>query len=502
MSARADRARVELARRRARSELCRRSFRHFVQAAWPAIEPTRPLLPSVALDAICAVLQEAAERGGRWAISTPPGTSKSLLASVAWPAWLLLRSGGQARVMAASYSWDLAAKDSVRCRALITSAWYRGLVDGEWALRDDAARRDDFWSTTGGRRLVASVGGKTTGERCTVQIVDDALSAADAMSDAARSEAARWVTEVLPSRLEDPERDTRVIIGQRLHSADPIGVVLEQGGWRHLVLPALLDEGAPRCELRRDDGSLIWRDERAPGEPLVSLLSPAALARLKVELGSAAFSAQYMQNPVDLEGGMLRREWWGWWRPDGAVGNPRRPTGCNDKPAVVRPATFDAIAIAVDAAFKNTGDDVAFVVVGTKGARRFVLEVVARRMDFVETCAKLRELAARYPTARILVEEAANGAAIINALKATVPRIVPVTPLGGKESRAAAASPQVEAGDVLLEDGAPWVEPLVEQCAAFPRAKHDDIVDALVHALNHGGMSREARRASLLFGVA
>src|SRR5262249_37478201 len=154
------------------------------------------------------VLQEAAENGGRWGISTPPGGSKSLLAAGVWPAWVLYRSGGQAPGMAASYSWGLAPKDSRRCRAVIQ---HRGLRSpATWSLRDDASRRDDFWTMTGGRRLVASVGGKATGERCTVQIVDDALSATDALSDAKRKEASRWVTQVLPSRLEDPENDTRV----------------------------------------------------------------------------------------------------------------------------------------------------------------------------------------------------------------------------------------------------------------------------------------------------
>jgi predicted phage terminase large subunit-like protein len=470
------------------------------------MEPTRPLLPSVALDAICAVLEEAARAGGRWAISTPPGTSKSLLAAVAWPAWLMLRSGGQARIMAASYAWDLAAKDSVRCRALITSDWYRGLVDGEWALRDDAARRDDFWTTSSGRRLVASVGGKTTGERIRVQILDDVLSATDAMSDAARAEAARWVTEVLPSRLEDPERDTRVIIGQRLHTADPIGVVLEQGGWRHLVLPALLDEGAPRCELRRDDGSLIWRDERAPGEPLVSLLSPSALARLKVELGSAAFSAQYLQSPVDLEGGMLRPAWFRFWKPDGvaADGAARRPAGCSDAPARALPKNLRLVG-AVDCSFKgeSTSDYVVMQVWGFDGADAYLLDMTRRKLDFPSTLAELRRMAARWPDCRRwLVEDKANGSAVIATLQREIQGVVPVNPDGGKEARAAAISGVVEAGNVHLPEGAPWVADLVEECAAFPRGRHDDMVDAMAYALRHGPMSREARRASLLFGVA
>ena len=100
------------------TELCRREFAFFVQTFWPVVEPNRPLMPSVAVDAICAVLQEAGERGGRWAISCPPGVGKSLLASVLFPAWLLLRSRGRVRLMSGSYSWDFASRDAWRGRDL------------------------------------------------------------------------------------------------------------------------------------------------------------------------------------------------------------------------------------------------------------------------------------------------------------------------------------------------------------------------------------------------
>jgi hypothetical protein len=193
--------------------LYRDSFADFARAAWPVIETTRALLPSVAVDAICAALQAVAERRiRRLAIATCPGTSKSLLAAVAFPAWLSLRSRGTARIMVGSYAWDFASRDSRRCCDLMMSSWYRSLVAGDWMIRDDENRRDDFWTTTGGRRMIASVGGKTHGERATFQIIDDALSGADVFSAAAKREATRWINEVLPSRLEDPENDPRVII--------------------------------------------------------------------------------------------------------------------------------------------------------------------------------------------------------------------------------------------------------------------------------------------------
>jgi predicted phage terminase large subunit-like protein len=108
-------------------------------------------------------------------------------------------------------------------------------------------------------------------------------------------------------------------------------------------------------------------------------------------------------------------------------------------------------------------------------------------MDFVETLAAVRRLAARWPQATLkLVEDKANGPAVISMLGRTVPGIVPVEPDGGKEARAAAVSPLVEAGNVWLPSSelAPWADDVIEQCAGFPTAAHDDDVDSLSQALN------------------
>lgn len=446
-----------------RAELCRRSFADFVRTFWPAVEPTRALLPSVAVDAICAVLQEAGERGGRWAISCPPGVSKSLLASVMFPAWLLLRTGGQARIMGGSYSWDFATRDARRCRDLIQSPKYRALVGTSWALRDDANSVSDYQTTSGGRRLVTSVEGKATGERVNVQVLDDVLNATDIYSAAARKQAIRWVQEVLPSRLDDPERATRVLIGQRLHPQDPLSVAAEQG-WHHLVLPALATE-EPH-ELRRADGSLIWRDPRQPGEPLFALLGTDALSRLKADMGSATFSAQYQQKPHDEESAMFKRSWFErTWR--------------------TLPERFDQTVIALDATFKEAkGSDFAVVSVwGALGADRYLIDQWRKRAGFSETLTALRAMQARHPMAKVLVEAAANGHAILEQLQREVPGVFPVKPDGGKVARAASITAICESGAVVLPENAPWREAWVEEVCTFPGGKHDDQLDAAVYAL-------------------
>jgi predicted phage terminase large subunit-like protein len=465
--------------------LCRASFVDFVRGAWPLLEPTRALLPSVALDAVCAALQAVAEgRVKRLAIATCPGTSKSLIGVVAFPAWLLLRTNGAARIMCGSYSWDFASRDSRRCRDLVTSPWFRSLVDGAWGLRDDAQKRDDYWTTRGGRRLIVSVGGKALGERCTFQLVDDALSGADVHSPSAKKEATRWLAEVLPSRLEDPENDPRVIIGQRLAVDDPIAAALDRG-WSLLSLPAALAEGDARCELLDDSGALVWRDEREIGEPLVSLLSVEALDKLKAELGSSAFAAQYMQRPADDGSAVIKRSWWRFYRTADVPENAPRPAGCDvETPAIELPDELGAKVITADLTFGSAKGDYAVVQCwASRGGSRFLLEQWRKRAGFEESLEAIKAMHERHPHARIMVEKAANGAAVIEQLQKAIPNVLALKPLGSKEMRLGAIAPAVESGSCYLPLGWPSLADFVEELAGA--TKHDDAMDACAYAI-HG----------------
>ena len=89
-----------------------------------------------------------------------------------------------------------------------------------------------------------------------------------------------------------------------------------------------------------------------------------------------------------------------------------------------------------------------------------------------------------YPEAqRVLIEEAANGAAIIETLQKEL-NIIPVKPKGGKVSRVNAVSAAIEGGHVFLPQDAAWVEEYIDQWTVFPNGKHDDMVDATSQALH------------------
>lgn len=473
--------------------LCADSFADFVRMGWHAIEPTRPLLPSHAFDGVCAALQAVADgRIKRLVITMPPGVGKSKLTAVAFPAFLLLRTDGQARVMAGSYSFTFAKRDSAFCRDLVQSPWYQRLVGGRWGIREDSNTKEDWHTTATGRRLIASVSGKATGERCTLQIIDDALNAIDAHSAAKVAESLRWVNTVLPSRLEDQRNDPRIIVGQRLGRVDPPGDAIKKG-WKHLDLPVVLLEGDEPCELTDDAGALIWRDTRQLGEPLVELFDAESLRRLEEdELGPTAFATQYRQRPPDDTNSWFKRAWLQrrWYENGSAV-----PSVPEDWPRpIVLPDRFDREIITVDCSFKETKKSDYAVIQrwGAKGGDRFLLEQWRKRAGEYETEQALREMHERHPFAGIYIEEAANGFAIIDRLRREIAGVVAMPPsetgsgATGKAGRWRSVEAIVASGSVVLPANAPWLNVwLDEVCSTNGPVDgvNDDQIDAFAYAL-------------------
>jgi predicted phage terminase large subunit-like protein len=495
---------------------CASKLSTFVEHAWPIVEPATPFVHGWHIDVVCEHL-EAVTAGEilRLIINVPPRTMKSLTVGVFWPAWEWLTSP-HIRWLFASYAEDLSQRDSLKCRRLIRSAGgrqdgslfqrlgYQGVLQllstQPWKLMGDQDAKSKYETTEMGVRLATGVKGLGTGEGGDRIVADDPLNAKQSRSDADRGFVNTWWDETMSTRFNQANASA-VIVMQRLHEDDLTGHLIEQGGWHHLCLPAEYEPKHPFVyppTVTLDTGRELAGDRRTePGELLEPVrLSEKRLAQLRLSLGSYAYAGQMQQNPSPLEGGMFKRDWWKHWTVE------------------TLPPVWQSMIASWDMTFKDTESASASYVVGQvwgcDGADRYLLAQLRAQLGFSDTQKAVRALSEYMPEARgKLVEEKANGAAVIDSLRSKITGLIPIQPEGGKEVRAAAVEPIVEAGNVYLPaDGlfipcpagyeATSVTDFIEECAVFPNGTHDDQVDAMSQALNwlenrQGGASTQSR---------
>lgn len=399
---------------------------------------------------LIAAKLEAVERReiDRLMIFMPPRHGKTELASIRFPAWYLGRNPDK-RVIGASYAAPLAYRISRQARNII------GGVHWLWEhrLASDLANIA-AWDMAGhrGGYIAAGVGGPITGSGANLLIIDDPIkNQEEADSATYRKNVWEWYTSTAYTRLED--HGAIIVIQTRWHHDDLAGRLLaaqHTGGdrWDVLHLPALDETGAA-----------LWPEK----------FDAEALGRINRAVGSRVFAALYQGRPSNDDSSLLRREWWRTYRE--------------------LPERFDLIIQSWDMTFKDGpgSDYVVGQVWGQIGANFYLLDQVRGRWDFPATIGQIRRLRARWPdAATILVEDKANGPAVIATLRNDIPGLVAVNPEGGKVSRVNAVAGVVEAGNVYLPhpDRAPWVADFIEESAAFPTGAHDDQVDTMSQALN------------------
>ena len=487
--------------REIRSAKSRRYLAEFVRHGWHVVEPETPLLWNWHIDAICEHL-EALTRQQLWkpgrdepigprlqrlVINIPPGHMKSLLVGVFWPAWEWIDHPGIKSIFSC-YAMDLAIRDSIRCRDLLLSDWYRECFHPDWEFKSDSNLKTGFANTMGGFRECLSVGSKATGYRGDKVVVDDPLNATEAHSDAVRNAANRWWDRTMSTRLNDPRTGVRMIIQQRLHEEDLTGHVLSKGGYENLCLPSEYDSNG------RTSTAIGWHDPRSEdGELLFKELYPReVLDQLKIDLGQADFDGQHNQKPTPAGGLIFKRRWWKYWKPAGMELPPIRFQDEEGNWLAIEaedlPSEFDETALSVDCAFKDSksSDNVAAGVWSRLGSRAYLRDQVCQKLSFTRTVEMVRELSLNWPEATAKwVEDKANGSAVIDSLRLEIPGLIAIQPEGGKVVRAHAVTPVIEAGNVYLPHPAlfPWVDGFTTETGQFPLGKNDDQVDQMTQAL-------------------
>ena len=473
-------------------EQMRRSLAMFFCESWHVLEPGTPLEWSKHHDAICLHFEvmildwlrhradpSHVQRIRELVANVPPGSAKSRIVMVALPAWVWTFAPWW-RVLCASGNPRVALRDAVYCRQLITSDWYRRHFAPRWTLRQDQDAKGLYANTEGGFRAAMGIESTPVGERAHCLLLDDPNDADKVLSKVYRDGVNERFDLAWDNRRNDMRTDPLGLIMQRTHEQDLSGHLLAtRPGIVHLRIPTEFEASSP-CV------TPLWRDWRtAEGESIHPERVTADVIAAERRKGSYYFAGQHQQRPAPAGGGMFKRSWWRFWKRDGLQVVGTRPVGCDGGPARPRPARFDSVTLSLDAAFKghDEADFVVFTVWGKVGADRYLIDYRRGRWDYPQTRTVMRELAAAYPNARKLVEDKANGPAIIADLCREIAGLVAVNPEGGKEARAAAISPQVESGNVFLQDGASYLEDFVGEFDAFPNGAHDDIVDSVSQAL-------------------
>jgi predicted phage terminase large subunit-like protein len=409
---------------------------------------------------------------GRLVVSVAPQEGKSQRTSRRFPLWALTQKP-DTRIAIASYEHGVARRwgRAIRDDILVNGAEL-GL-----SVRDDLSAQHE-WQLVGheGGVYAAGIGGALTGRPVDLMIIDDPIKdRAQADSPTYRERAWDWWTDVAATRLAPGA--PAVLILTRWHEDDLAGRLLaaEDGHlWRVVNIPAQADHDPNKGEtdpLGREPGEYLQSARGRTREQWEAI---------KVRSGSRTWASLYQGRPAPAAGDIFLREWWREYtsprwieRPDGSYWAPNA----------------DEVAMSWDMAFKDTdgSDYVVGQVWARYGLELFLLDQVHDRLSFTATCAALREMAAKWPQATLkLVEDKANGTAVINSLSRQVPGLIPVEPDGSKEARARAVTPFIEAGSIYLPapEVCPWVGDFIQEHSGFPNGAHDDQVDAATQAIN------------------
>ena len=434
----------------------------FAKKAFTVLYPNRRLVWSWHYDYLCEQLTLVKQRRLlRLIVNVPPRTLKSTLITIIYPVWVWLTEPGH-NFMAASYSLDLSTEHSVMRRKLLQSEWFRQLWGDRFKLSGECNRVGRFMNNRGGQMITTSVGAATHGRGCDTAILDDPVSPDQAFSIAGRTAANHWFETTLRSRLNDPATGAIILVMQRLHELDPTGYLLEQepGIWTLIRIPLEAEED--ERWVFPISGRIV---ERRRGEILLpERYTPAVVEVLRSR--RQVYAAQFQQRPAPLEGNLIKRSEVRYY--NGIDPN----TGQADEKL---PENFDLKLVSVDCAFKDlaTSDFVAISVIGIKGRKRFVLATEAEIR---------RQREVHRPLGAVLVEDKANGPAVIQRLKLNVPGVIEINPQGGKIARMFAVAAEWQAGDWLLDRHAAWTADFIDQITMFPNAKNDDMCDSMSQA--------------------
>ncbi len=477
------------------------SLYEFLKQAWTAIEGEKPFTEGWHIQAIAEHLEAVANRQIKnLIINIPPRCCKSSLVSVAFPAWVWLHQSNE-QFLYASYALSLSLRDSVKCRRLILSPWYQDRWGDRYKIVGDQNTKGRFDNTKKGYRIASSAGSSVTGEGASLLICDDINSAAEGESEVIREGKIEWWTQVWSTRLNDKSKDCRIVIQQRIHERDITGYIIDHDDlneWTKLILPMEYEE--KRCSITvvlPSSQPNIWQDPRQKEGELLwpERFDEEGLKSLKQSLGTSyAIAGQLQQRPSPEAGGIIKKEWFKWWKD-------------------TIPPPIEVVVQSWDTAF-SVGKTSAYSACTTWGVfydhnyieNVILLSLWRGRVEYTE----LREIAKRLyfdyrdtgkernpkfkgrPVDMCLIEAKASGDPLIRDLALGGINAVAINPSGkgDKTKRVHFVTPLIEGERVWLPARGPNFDTLLpfadefrELAACFPNLESNDVVDTMSQAL-------------------
>jgi len=443
------------------AQACRDDFLSFIKKVFHFLSPGAPFHMNAHILALAYEL-ELVRQGElrRLIVTMPPRMGKSIIGSVAFPAFISGHEPSK-RIIAVSYASDLAIKLSNDYRDVVKSPWYQDAFP-DMRLSRGKNTEHEVVTTRRGYRLATSIDGTLTGRGGDIIIVDDPLKPIDAFSDAKRERVNNFFYNTLLSRLDDKRKGAIIILMQRLHPDDLVGTLLRTSNeWKELSFPAIAD-----C----DENIQIGKNKffmRKRGDLLDpqrdSLEALQELRKHKPEV----FAAQFQQSPMPPGGAMVKPSWIGRY---------------TELPART---SASACIQSWDTALK-VGDQNSFSACTTlllHEKKYYLADVVHDRFDYPTLRGRALELARQYNPRVILIEDSGVGTALIKELQNAGLPAIPIKPERDKRTRMSVQTDKIASGLFFLPHRAPWLDEFEAEFFIFPGSRYTDQVDSIAQAL-------------------
>ena len=460
---------------------CLDSFNEFLETFWHIVVP-ETLIHNWHMPVLCDEAQVVTERVLRQeakeydlVVNVSPGTTKSMIFSVALPAWGLAKDPTM-RFICGSYSYPLAMDLSRKSRDIVTCDLYRELFP-EVILREDQNAKHHFSTTKGGMRYSVGVGGSVMGLHAHVIIIDDPLDPSEAVSEAELKRCIHWMTNVLPTRKVNKAVTPTILVMQRLHQADPTDLMIRRAKTkpvRHICLPAELTDDVTPLAMRKNYVNGLFDPIR---------MSRQVLKEAQEDLGQYGYAGQFLQNPIPAGGGMFKTSRLKVLYPRGV----RFAKTCRawDKAGTAGGGAFTA-------GVKMSRDEY---------GRYWIRDVIRFQKDSAEREIEIRKAAAEDGYGVFVILEQEGGSGGKESMQSSVRHLPGYRTRkakvgkgeGDKINRADPFSVQVNWSNVILDGtNTEWHANLIDEMKHFPMSRFSDQIDACSNAFNF--LFRKKRR--------